>query len=166
MPDNLGSDTVDIADRNSNNGAVRYITGQKGSGTGFMATVREGTDYNNYLLGVDGLINLGLDDKLRYHVTYSQTDYPRDFSQDLCLGDDCSGPPPEDCPLGQCDYTAQVLRANPNRTLGGHGLRIGYKHDGPEGLYWLNYLDYDEDFRSDFGLEQRTDFRQIHQKED
>ena len=162
MPDNLGSETVDIEGRDSNNLAMRYMTGTKGTGTGFLGTFREGTDYYNYVMGIDGLINLGLDDKVRYQVTWSQTEYPEDFANDLCEGDDCTGPPPEDCLTGQCDYTANVLRANPNETLDGHGLRVQYKHDGPEGLYWVNYLDYAEGFRADFGLEKRTDYRQLN----
>ncbi|NIY18202.1 MAG: hypothetical protein GWM98_26730, partial [Nitrospinaceae bacterium] len=52
--------------------------------------------------------------------------------------------------------------SNPLRDLGGHGLRLQYKHDGPEGLYWVNYFDYAEDFRADFGLEKRTDYRQLN----
>ncbi len=114
------------------------------------------------MAGVDGLLNLGLDDKLRYQLMYSSTDYPNVFARDLCNGNDCQGPPPEDCLIGDCDYTAEVLRADPGRSLQGHGLRLSYKHDSPKGLYWVNYFDYDEDFRADLGLEQRTDYRMIN----
>ena len=161
MPDNLGSEKVEIIDLPGELFAARYATGQKGSSTGILTTVRTGHDYSNFVGGVDGLVNLGLDDKLRYQVMYSRTEYPEDFANDLCNGDDCLSPPPEDCPLGTCDYNAEVLRADPSRVLQGHGLKLAYKHDGPNSLYWLNYYDYDADYRADFGFDKRTDYRQV-----
>jgi hypothetical protein len=161
MPDNLGSEKVEITDLPGDLYAARYATGEKGSSTGIIATARTGDDYNNYVAGIDGLFNLGLDDKLRYQLMYSKTDYPEDFAQDLCDGDDCLQPPPEDCLLGSCDYNPAVLRADPNRTLEGHGIKLAYKHDGPKSLYWLNYYDYAADYRADFGFDKRTDYRQV-----
>ena len=162
MPDNLGSEKVEVDDFPGKLMAARYVTGKKGSAIGLLATARTGTNYSNYVAGIDGLINLGLDDKLRYQLMYSQTEYPEEFVDDLCDGDDCLSPPPQDCPLGDCDYNAAVLRADPSRGLEGHGIRLGYKHDGPKSLYWLNYYDYAADFRADFGLDKRTDYRLIN----
>jgi hypothetical protein len=161
MPDNLGSEKVEITDLPGDLYAARYATGEKGSSTGIIATARTGDDYSNYVAGIDGLLNLGLDDKLRYQLMYSKTDYPEDFAQDLCDGDDCLQPPPDDCLLGTCDYNSAVLRADPNRTLKGHGIKLAYKHDGPKSLYWLNYYDYAADYRADFGFDKRTDYRQV-----
>jgi hypothetical protein len=162
MPDNLGSEKVEVDGFDNHTMAFRYMSGEKGSATGLIGTVRTGTDYSNYVAGVDGLVNLGLDDKFRYQLMYSWTEYPEEFVDDLCDGDDCLAPPPDDCPLGECDYNAAVLRANPTRDLGGHGIRLAYKHDGPEGLYWFNYFDYGADFRSDLGLDKRTDYRSVN----
>ena len=161
MPDNLGSEIVNIIDFPGELLAARYATGEKGSSTGLITTIRTGDDYSNFVGGIDGLYNLGLDDKLRYQFMYSRTEYPDDFANDLCDGDDCLLPPPEDCPLGTCDYNAAVLRADPNQVLEGHGLKLAYKHDGPQSLYWLNYYDYGADYRTDFGFDKRTDYRQI-----
>jgi hypothetical protein len=161
MPDNLGSEKVEITDLPGDLYAARYTTGEKGSSTGIIATARTGEDYYNYVAGIDGLFNLGIDDKLRYQLMYSATDYPEDFAQDLCDGDDCLETPPEDCQLGVCDYNSAVLRADPNSTLEGHGIKLAYKHDGPKSLYWLNYYDYGSDYRADFGFDKRTDYRQI-----
>jgi len=162
MPDNLGSEKVGVNDFPGDLFTARYATGEKGSSTGFLATARTGSNYSNYVAGVDGLINLGLDDKLRFQLMYSKTEYPEEFADDLCDGDDCLQPPPEDCPLGTCDYNSAVLRADPNRDLDGHGIRLGYKHDGPQSLYWVNYFDYAADYRADFGFDKRTDYRQIN----
>ena len=162
MPDNLGSEKVEIINFPGELFTARYATGKKGSSTGVLATARTGTDYSNYVAGIDGLINFGIDDKLRYQLMYSKTEYPEEFVDDLCDGDDCLPPPPEDCPLGDCDYNASVLRADPSRVLDGHGIRLGYKHDGPQSLYWLNYFDYAADYRADFGFDKRTDYRQIN----
>ena len=94
---------------------------------------------------------------------YSSTEYPEDFAEDLCDGDDClDSPPPDDCVLGDCSITPYVLRADPTRVLEGHGLRLGYKHDSPENLYWVNYYDYAADFRADLGFDRRTDYRQLN----
>ncbi|NIY18201.1 MAG: hypothetical protein GWM98_26725, partial [Nitrospinaceae bacterium] len=81
MPDNLGSDTVDIEDLESDSLAMRYVTGEKGSSLGLLGTFRKGFDYKNYVFGVDGLINLGIDDKIRYQVTWSETNYPASFAE-------------------------------------------------------------------------------------
>lgn len=162
MPDNLGSDTVELI-RPVRSSALRYAQGKKGSSYGLMATVRDGEGYENYVAGFDGLVNLGIDDKIRFQFMYASTEYPEDFADDLCEEPDClEAPPPEDCVLGDCPVNAEVLRADPTRRLEGHGLRLSYKHDSPKSIYWLNYFDYDEDFRADFGFEQRVDYRQIN----
>ncbi|MFC1680602.1 carbohydrate binding family 9 domain-containing protein [Pseudomonadota bacterium] len=162
MPDNLGSDKVEV-ELPGNAAAFRYLTGKKGSAVGLLATARQGTDYSNYVAGVDGLVNLGIDDKLRFQLTYSSTQYPREFAADLCNSEGClDSPPPEDCPLGDCDINPYVLRADPTMTLNGHGIRLGYKHDSPKSLYWVNYNDYAADFRTDFGFDKRTDYRQLN----
>jgi len=162
MPDNLGSEEVEVV-LLSNSTALRYITGKKGTAVGLLATARTATDYKNYVGGVDGLVNFGLDDKLRYQLMYSTTEYPEEFAEDLCDGDDClNSPPPEPCLIGECEVNPYVLRANPTTTLKGHGIRVGYKHDSPKSIYWVNYLDYDPDFRADLGFEKRIDIRQFN----
>lgn len=166
MPDNLGSDKVELETRPGKSMAFRAIAGKKGTAYGLLGTIRTGENYNNYVGGIDGLVNLGIDDKIRYQLMYSKTEYPADFAEDLCEGDDCvqdlQDPPPGDCLLGECNITAFVLRADPAKVFEGHGARLGYKHDGPTSLYWLNLSDYAEGFRADLGFDKRTDYRQIN----
>ena len=161
MPDNLGSDQVEL-ETESESMAVRATAGRKGTAYGAMLTGRTGADYSNYVGGFDGLWNLGLDDKLRYQLMYSKTKYPTSFAQDLCSGEDCPIPEDEPCLLGECDVSPYVLRADPQRDLNGHGIRLSYKHDSPDSLYWVNYFDYAEDFRADLGFDKRTDYRQLN----
>ncbi len=162
MPDNLGSDTVELSSP-VRSVAARYIQGDKQASLGFMGTARNGTGYENLVAGVDGLYNFGIDDKVRFQAMYSSTEYPVEFADDLCESPGCLDQLPEDnCLLGECALDAEVLRADPTRRLEGHGLRAEYQHDGPSSLYWLRYFDYAADFRADLGYEPRTDFRQLN----
>ena len=159
MPDIFGSDTVELTDH-SKSGAFRMQFPKGIQSIGLLGTYRSGEDYHNGLLGVDGLFNLGIDDKLRYQLMFSHTDYPVRFADDLCEESDCTEMPPEEpCYIGDCTVNAYVLRANWEDTLTGHGLRLNYKHDGPKSLYWLNYWDIAPDFRSDLGFVRRVDLR-------
>jgi len=163
MPDNLGSDKVNVKVR-SDATAARFqkILGKKSIGA--LATYREGEDnYHNFMGGFDGVWDLGIDDKMRFQMLYSDTRYPESFADDLCEEGDCTVDPiPEDCPLGSCGTTAEVLRTNFDETLTGHALRLNYKHDGPNGLYWFNFYDVHEDFRADLGYTTRVDFRSLN----
>ena len=161
MPDNLGSDQVEL-DTKSESMALRATAGRKGTAYGGMLTGRTGEGYSNFVGGFDGLLNLGLDDKLRYQLMYSSTDYPESFAENLCEGDDCPLPEDEPCLLGECEVSPYVLRADPGKQLNGHGVRLSYKHDSPDSLYWVNYFDYADDFRADLGFDKRTDYRQLN----
>ena len=162
MPDTFGSDTVELTDH-SKSGAF-HVQFPKGIQTiGLLGTYRSGESYHNTVLGVDGIFNLGIDDKLRYQLMFSNTDYPERFADDLCEEDDCTtAPPPEPCYIGDCPVNAYVLRANYEDTLRGHGLRINYKHDGPDSLYWVNYWDIAPDFRADLGFVRQVDLRAMN----
>jgi hypothetical protein len=143
MPDTFGSDEVELDEKNTS-AAFRYQYSKDKKTIGVLSTLRYGEDgYHNAVAGVDGLINLGIDDKIRYQVMYSDTVYPQSFAEDLCETSGCTQtpPPPVPCTIGNCDTNAQVLRTNFGETLNGHGMRLSYRHDGPESLYWANYFD-------------------------
>ena len=164
IPDTFGSDKVELDVANTS-AAFRYQYSKDKKTIGLLSTYRSGEDgYHNAVAGVDGLINLGIDDKVRYQVMYSDTVYPQSFAEDLCETDGCTQPPPPPapCTLGTCDTNAQVLRTNFGETLTGHGLRLSYRHDGPESLGWVNYFDVAPDFRADFGFARKVDIRVIN----
>ncbi|ALO35072.1 hypothetical protein CMT41_10345 [Colwellia sp. MT41] len=160
MPDNLGSEKVELTDFSNETAAFRYITANKGSAYGVLATSRSGNSYQNTLISTDGLINLGIDDKLRYQLAYSKSNYTTLFAEDLCNDNGCTEIPPEqECLLGECATNTSVLRADANRTLEDHALQIKYKHTGQKTLFWANYFDVGADFRADLGFVKRVDYK-------
>ena len=162
MPDNLGNETVELLDHSES--AAFHLQVPHGKQTlGVHGTYRKGDDYDSKLLGVGGFYNLGIDDKLRYQLMYSHTEYPESFADDLCETADCTrAPPPADCAIGNCNVNAAVLRADYSRTLKGHGFRVNYKHDGPKSIYWANYYDVAPDFRGDLGFLRQVDLRAVN----
>ncbi|TRX55744.1 DUF5916 domain-containing protein [Thalassomonas sp. M1454] len=160
MPDNLGSEKVEITGLENESMAARYVTAGGGSAYGVLGTVRTADDYKNGVIAFDSLVNLGIDDKLRYQVMFSQTEYPINFAQDLCDGDDCLDITENDnCELGYCDTNTSVLRAPTDETLEDYAIQVKYKHTGPKSLFWANYFDVGKDFRADLGFVKRTDYK-------
>jgi len=162
IPDTFGTETVELLE-SSKSGAFRYRFSKDKRTIGVIGTVRLADDYRNGTVGVDGLVDLGIDDKLRYQFLYSDTEYPERFADDLCEEDGCTeAPPPEFCPLGSCPVNAQVLRTDFGQHLQGYGLQARYKHDGVNSLYWVGYEEYSPDFRADLGFQRRVDVRSIN----
>lgn len=162
IPDTFGSEKVELLE-NSQSGAFRYRYSKNKRSIGAIGTLRTADDYHNAVLGVDGLLDVSVDDKLRYQLLYSDTEYPERFADDLCEEDDCTKvPPPVFCPLGNCSVNSQVLRTDFGQPLKGHGLHLKYKHDGPNSLYWVGYQDISPDFRADLGFQKRVDIRSIN----
>lgn len=128
-----------------------------------VGTLRTGDGYHNSLVGVDGLWDIGVDDKLRYQFLYSDSKYPQRFAEDLCEEDGCTTtPPPDFCPLGNCSTNAQVLRTDFSRSLTDYAVKLRYKHDGPDSLYWVTYEDFAPDFRADMGFQKSIDIRTLN----
>lgn len=163
VPDSLGSDKVKLPET-SYSAVVRYRHAEHPKTWGVTGTYRANDDeYHNALLSIDGLVDLGPDDKFRYQFSYSNSKYPKSFAEDLCEDNGCTDePPPEPCYLGDCSVNAQVLRTDYGNRLEGHGLQARYKHDGPEGLYSVGYEQYSPDYRADLGLVRRIDIRSLN----
>jgi len=162
MPDTFGSDKVELVE-SSESSAFRIRYSKNRRSVGAIGTYRSGDGYHNAVAGIDGLWDISIDDKLRYQVLYSDTEYPQRFAEDLCEQDGCTTtPPPAFCPLGNCSTNAQVLRTNYGQPLTGHALQLRYKHDGPESLYWVGYEDTSPDFRADLGFQKRVDVRSLN----
>ncbi len=162
IPDTFGSDKVELLET-SKSAAMRYRYSKNRRSFGLVGTLRTAEGYHNALAGIDGLWDIGLSDKLRYQVLYSDTEYPERFADDLCEQDDCTTiPPPEVCPLGNCSVNAQVLRTRFDETLNGYGLKIKYKHDSAGSLYWVGYDEFSPDFRADLGIQNTIDVRSLN----
>jgi len=162
IPDTFGSEKVSLLE-SSQSSAFRYRYSRDRAMIGAIGTLRTADDYHNFVFGMDGLMDFGVDDKLRYQLLYSDTEYPERFADDLCEEDDCTqAPPPEFCPLGDCPINSQVLRTDVGNRLQGHGLQLKYKHDGVNSLYWLAYEEYSPEFRADLGFQRRVDVRSLN----
>jgi len=162
VPDSLGSDEIELLE-DSESVAARYRYSRDRRSLGLVGTLRTADGYHNALGGVDGLWDISLDDKLRYQVLVSDTMYPKRFAEDLCeVGDCIDNPAPEFCPLGSCSVNAQVLRTEFDTPLTGHAMKLRYKHDGPESLYWATYDEYSSDFRADLGFQESIDVRTVN----
>ena len=162
VPDTFGSDQVELLERSESAG-TRFRYSKDKRSFGLIGTLRSADGYHNAVAGVDGLLDISPDDKMRYQFLYSNTEYPQRFAEDLCEEDGCTiEPQPEFCPLGNCDTNAQVLRADFERPLSDYAFKIRYKHDGPDALYWVTLEDYAPDFRADLGLQNSIDIRTVN----
>ena len=162
VPDAFGSKKVELLET-SHAAAIRYRYSKDKRTIGAIATMRVAEGYHNVTGGVDGLLDLGIDDKLRYQVLVSDSKYPQRFAEDLCEEDGCTLlPPPVPCLIGDCALNAQVLRTNFGGRVRGHGIQARYKHDGVNSLYWVGYEEYAPDFRADLGFQRRVDIRSIN----
>ena len=160
IPGNLSSKRVDL-DLNSHSGALRYrFDRESGNSFGLLSTYQIGEeDYRNLFFGVDGFLNLSMDDKLWYQLALSNTRYPESLRQELCNGDDCSDPPPGTCMIGECDYNEPVLRTLKDGDFSDYAMRITYKRNSPKWIFTFDYVDVGEDFRGDLGYFTRVDYR-------
>ena len=161
-PDSLGSEEIELLESSASI-ASRYRYSKDRRSFGLVGTLRSADGYHNALGGVDGLWDISVDDKLRYQALYSDTMYPKRFAEDLCeVGDCIDTPAPEFCPLGSCSVNAQVLRTRFDEPLRGYAVKLRYKHDGPESLYWATYDEYSPDFRADLGFQESVDVRTVN----
>ncbi len=162
VPDSLGSDKVELIE-DSYSGALRYRMSRDRHTSGITGTYRAGEGYHNATLNYDGLFDLGPDDKFRYHFSYSNSEYPQSFAEDLCEDDGCTEEVlPEPCFLGDCSTNAQVLRTDYGNRLDGYNVQMRYKHDGPKGLYWVGYQEISDEYRADLGFVRQVDIRDIN----
>ena len=102
------------------------------SALGLVATSREGDDYSNQVVGVDGLFRLGAVDSLRFQALGSRSEYPQEVVE------------AHDQPAG---------------TLEDHALYLAYNHDSRDWRLSATYQDVGRDFRADLGFLPQVDRR-------
>lgn len=162
VPDSLGSDKIELLE-DSYSGAIRYRMSKKRHTSGFTGTYRGEDEYHNATLSYDGLFDLSPDDKFRYQLSYSNSEYPQSFAEDLCEEDGCTEDVVvEPCLTGDCSTNAEVLRTDWGNRLNGYNAQLRYKHDGPKGLYWIGYQEISDDYRADLGFVRQVDIRDIN----
>jgi hypothetical protein len=104
------------------------------SSVGLLLTDREGGDYFNRLLGVDGNFRLTERQRIRFQLLGSSTDYP----EQLAAG---YGQPLED--------------------FSGAAINLRYSYSTRALFFFADYLDIGTDFRADLGYLPRVDYKKI-----
>jgi hypothetical protein len=129
FPDVYGSETDYIED--SNTAFVgRYSYGFDGtSSLGALVTVREGSDYHNYVAGVDGRWKINDQHSLEFQHLESTTEYPLDLAIEY------------EQPLDEFD---------------GHATSFEYEYDSRAWSGEIRVEDSSAGFRSDSGFVQRV----------
>jgi hypothetical protein len=132
MPSLDGSNSDDL-DMKSYGTIFRYLRdfGQS-SNIGLLLTDREGENYHNRVLGLDGIINFTKKDQLRWQVLGTKTLYPDEIS---------SG-------YGQ-----------PTDEFGGRGISANYSHSISKYNFYGVYQALSPDFRTDLGSVTQTGYR-------
>ena len=101
---------------------------------GLMGTDREGDDYYNRLLSMDGDIRITNSDRVRFQVMGSSTRYPDEMAE-----------------------TNNQNKGNFND----YYIAFEYDHDARNWGWWLDYDDVGSGFRADLGFIPMVDFRNV-----
>ncbi len=102
----------------------------KSSTVGVVATSRDGGDYSNVVLGVDGVLRFSDTDRVRVQVLGSRTEYPAEIVADF----------------GQ-----------PAGAFDDHALLLTYDHLSRDWELYFQHRDIGEGFRADMGFMPRVD---------
>lgn len=132
IPSLEGSD-ADTLEMRSYGTVLRYLRdyGQS-SNIGLLLTDREGEDYYNRLLGLDGIFRLGKRDYIKWQVLGTGTRYPDSIS--LKHGQDIGG-------------------------FGGEGICANYSHNTERYNLFGTYQQMSPDFRADLGFVNQVGYR-------
>jgi hypothetical protein len=99
---------------------------------GVLVTDREGDDYFNRLVGMDGLLRLGKSDTIRFQGLYSTSRYP--------------------------DAVALEYGVK-SENVDGYALDLSYRRDARNYAWRVLYCDISSDFRADLGFVPQVDYR-------
>ena len=148
MPGNISSDIASI-NQESHSTAFRYRYDHGDDLTvGLISTLRQSSDYHNYVAGFDGKYSITDSNVIKAQVLSSQTQYPDDLYKSFCLSD-----------VGNCPYREQVNRSNIEGEFSDQALKIGFNHNSE---YWsinLSHQDIGKDFRADLGYMPQVDIK-------
>jgi hypothetical protein len=132
LPGNLGSETTSL-DSDSLAAVMRYRRDIGNRYTfGVLLTSREGDEYSNQLLGIDGDLRLTDTDRLQVQLYSTRTQYPDKVAADY----------------GQ-----------PCNAFRGTAIEIVYRHDTRTLDIWSRYSSSDDGFRADLGFIPQVDIR-------
>ncbi len=132
FPSLEGSDS-DVRNTKSQGTVLRYLRdlGQS-SNIGLLMTDREGKNYYNRVLGLDGIVRITKSDRVEWQALGSKTLYP----DDIASGYDQS---PDE--------------------IGGKSIVAEYSHGTKTYNFFCEYQDFSPTFRSDLGFLNQTGYR-------
>ncbi len=132
IPSNIGSFPVSL-DQDVFGGVFRYRRDVgRGSTLGVLYTRREGEDYYNHVLGIDGFLRLSRTNTFSLQYLHSETDYPDDLAVDI----------------GQ-----------ETKWFGGNALAAEFLHMSRNWYVSANYRNLTSGFRADYGYIPRVDIQ-------
>jgi hypothetical protein len=134
IPRSLGSSVATLGEVESDVSIMRYrYDVLNNSAIGAVVTNREADGYSNTVTGVDGVFQLTNSDTLTIQTLHSESEYP----------------------------LAVQERYNQLPEISDQTHVIDYRHRDRRWDWWVNYVDYGEDFRADLGFINQVDFRRL-----
>ena len=156
LPGNLSSEIAHIDDT-SQAAALKYrYDVNKDISFGFISTLRQASQYHNYVAGFDGKYQLTESNSIHAQIINSETEYPDDFYQDFCTGDACVKQLKAACFANNCPYNEQVKRAKQG-AFSDQAMKVDFQHRSE---YWdidASHQQIGENFRADLGFMPRAD---------
>jgi len=139
LPGNQGSSVANYTDESGSNidsqiAIARYkVDVGERNNVGFLATSREGKNYSNQLVSIDGSYWLSEEDSVQYQYSYSNTVNPQSLLSEYSLKEK------------QQDYA----------------VGIDYSHGTRDYNLTLGYKDVGSDFRADMGFVGKTGYKAL-----
>jgi hypothetical protein len=132
VPSLDGSDS-DTLDARSYGTVLRYLRdfGQS-SNVGLLMSDREGENYYNRVLELDGILRLGKEDDIDWQILGSRTNYPGRIS---------------------------LEHEQSTEEFGGKGIAMEYSHRTKKYNFFCEYQDFSPTLRSDLGFVNQTGYR-------
>ncbi|ANM30148.1 hypothetical protein ABI59_12050 [Acidobacteria bacterium Mor1] len=131
-------------------GVFRYRRDLPGNATlGGLVTAREGADYHNRVVGIDGLLRPTEKDRIAFQFLSSSTRYPDQIVADFNAGLEGASQP---------DLVSDLFQQN--GSFSDRAMLISYRHSVRDWSARANYVDYGENFRADLGFIPQVNFRQ------
>jgi len=134
IPRSLGSSVATLGEVESDVSILRYrYDVLDNSAIGAIVTSRQADGYHNTVTGIDGVFQLTDSDTLTLQSLHSESEYP----------------------LAIQDRYGQLPEISDQTHV------VDYRHRDRRWDWWVNYVDYGEDFRADLGFINQVDFRRL-----
>jgi len=134
IPRSLGSSVASLGEVESDVAIMRYrYDVMENSAIGAVVTDRQADGYRNTVTSIDGVFQFTNSDTLTVQSLHSESRYPVSVQN----------------------------RYNQQPDISDQTHVIDYRHRDRRWDWWVNYVDYGEDFRADLGFINQVDFRRL-----